>query len=323
MPERLRLSRRGLAGLVGLALAAAALAVGLSVVGQGRSSTVGDPEPSVTASTSASATPSGPSLEAYRGLGSWVDIYDDRAWNDPAAAVRDMSRHGVRTLFIETGNSHAATAIHEPAAMQTFIREAHALDMRVVAWYLPDLTSEALDSTRVAQAIGFRTSDGQGFDSFALDIESSAVRSTTARNSRLATLSGKIRDLVGPSYPLGAIIPSPVGISTKRGYWDTFPYAMLARTYDVFLPMSYYTYHGSGEASAYSDTVSNVRILRAQRGCSKTPIHLIGGIAEDSSPAEVRAFVRAERETQCLGASLYGWAGTTGGHWQLLKDVIP
>lgn len=262
------------------------------------------------------------SLDAYRGLGSWVDMFDPRAWSDPAAAVRDMASHGVRTLFIETGNSTSpAAAVFKPAQMQTFIREAHAHNMRIVAWYLPDLTSQTRDYARIAETIRFRTSDGQRFDSFALDIESSAVHSSSARNSRLAWLSEKIRTLVGRSYPLGAIIPSPVGISKKRGYWPAFPYTELAQTYDVFVPMSYYTYHGPGEAAAYTYTFSNVRIIRAQTGCATTPIHLIGGITETSSVSEVRGFIRAEQETHCLGASLYDWVGTTSGDWQLMKAV--
>ena len=96
---------------------------------------------------------------------------------------------------------------------------------------------------------------------------------------------------------------------------------MLARTYNVFVPMSYYTYHGSGAAAAYADTISNVRVLRAQKGCAKTPIHLIGGISQDSSPAEVQAFVRAARQTGSVGAGLYGWAGTSAAQWRFLGTL--
>ena len=39
-------------------------------------------------------------IVAYRGLGTWVDMYDARAWDDPAAAIADMQGHGVRTLFL-------------------------------------------------------------------------------------------------------------------------------------------------------------------------------------------------------------------------------
>jgi hypothetical protein len=269
------------------------------------------------------AVPAGPSLDAYRGLASWVDIYDTRAWNDPAAAVSDMAAHGVRKLFVETGNSSAASAIFKPDAQRTFIREAHARGMRVVAWYLPELLHPSLDYDRVAQTIGFRTAEGQKFDSFALDIESGAVRQVIARNQALEALSLKIRELAGPAYPLGAIIPSPVGLNRKNGYWPTFPYEMLSRTYDVFVPMSYYTYHGKGGPEAYADTLANMRILRAQPGCATTPVHLIGGIAEKSSPNEVAAFVRAARENGCIGASLYGWTGTSPSHWQELSAFKP
>ena len=124
-------------------------------------------------------------------------------------------------------------------------------------------------------------------------------------------------------YPLGAIIPSPVGLAKKGSYWRTFPYAMLAKAYDVFVPMSYYTYHGRGASAAYADTMSNVRIIHAQPGCSKVPIHLIGGIAQSSSSAEVGSFVRAAVASRCLGASLYGWVGTTSADWQSLKAVRP
>jgi hypothetical protein len=268
-------------------------------------------------------SPTGPSLDAYRGLASWVDIYDAKAWNDPAATVSDMGSHGVRTLFIETGNSSSKTAIFKPDAQQAFIREAHAHGMRIVAWYLPELLHPSVDYDRVAQAIGYRTTDGQSFDSFALDIESGALKPVGARNKALEDLSLSIRALAGPAYPLGAIIPSPVGISRKNGYWPAFPYGMLARTYDVFVPMSYYTYHGKGGPAAYADTIANVRIIRAQPGCSTIPIHLIGGIAEASSPYEVAAFVRAARETGCIGAGLYGWTGTGPRHWQELKSIVP
>ena len=264
--------------------------------------------------------PSGPSVDAYRGMGIWVDIYDDSAFKDPAAVVADMASHGVRTLYIETGNSRSQGDVFKPAQQQQFITEAHAHNMKIVAWYLPDLKDLAKDYRRVNQAINLTTADGQKFDSFALDIESSAVSPSSARNKALATLSQQIHDSVGPTYPLGAIIPSPVGLA-KGNSWPSFPYTSLARLYDVFVPMSYYTYHGNGAQAAYEDTRGNVRILRAQPGCSTIPIHLIGGIAENSSAAELGQFVRAANEGGCIGASFYSWPGTTAAHWAELKAV--
>ena len=78
-------------------------------------------------------------LKPYRGLGTWVDLWDTKAWRDPSAAVKDMASHGVRTIYIQTGNARSAGGISNPSAMREFISEAHARDMYVVAWYLPTL----------------------------------------------------------------------------------------------------------------------------------------------------------------------------------------
>lgn len=264
-----------------------------------------------------------PSLDAYRGVGTWVDIFDTRAWADPAAAVADMASHGVRTIFLQTGNSHSSTAFKDVPATEAFIREAHARGLRVVAWYLPYLKSEAMDLDRVTQAIRFRTADGDSFDGFALDIESSAVKPESKRIVALQSLSLKIHEVAGPFYPLGAIIPSPVGLARKSGYWDSFPYAMIARTYDVVLPMSYYSYHAKGAVAVATDARENVRMIRAQPGCLTIPIHQIGGLANKSNAAEVTAFVDACREKRCVGTSLYEWAGTTSAEWSALAAFTP
>jgi hypothetical protein len=262
-----------------------------------------------------------PSLAAYKGLGTWVDLYDTKAWDNPTAAVRDMASHGVKTLYIETSNFHSSDAIMNQVALKTFIHEAHAHNMRIVAWYLPNLKAGSVDLSRITQAIFFKTAGGEKFDSFALDIESTEVGSVTTRNRNLAALSKKIRQRVGKTYPLGAIIPSPVGLNKKQGYWDEFPYASVASIYDVFLPMAYYTYHGHGSSAALSDALGNVRILRSQPGCAKVPIHLIGGISDDSSSSEVSAFVSGVRKAGCFGASLYGWPGTSSAEWKALKAI--
>jgi hypothetical protein len=268
-----------------------------------------------------------PRIIMYRGLGTWVDMYDAKAWSDPTAAVADMAAHGVRTLYLETANFHLPTSAsvsvfsYGKVTASDFITACHAAGIKIVAWYLPSFDGTARDYTRSMAAIDYRTPDGQKFDSFALDIEASLVKPVTLRNSRLVDFSQKIRRTVGSAYPLGAIIPSPVGMSKNATYWPVFPYMQLARIYDVFVPMGYYTYHGSGYANAYSDTRGNVQVLRDKTKGMAIRIHMIGGISNSSTVAEVRAFVRAERETGCLGASLYGWPGTNYAHWIQLSTV--
>jgi len=64
-----------------------------------------------------------------------------------------------------------------------------------------------------------------------------------------------------------------------------------------------------------------MRVLRAQPGCATAPVHMIGGISNKSSPAQVEQFVRAAREMGCIGASLYGWKGTSVAAWRELAAV--
>ncbi len=72
----------------------------------------------------------------FAGLGTWVDIYSAE-WADPEAAVAAMAQHGVRTLYLETGNYSHAAPVFRPNDAGRFIDAAHAAGLRVVAWYLP------------------------------------------------------------------------------------------------------------------------------------------------------------------------------------------
>jgi hypothetical protein len=260
-------------------------------------------------------------VRCYRGLGSWVDMYDARAWDAPEATVKDLEAHGVRTLFLETSNYHWPSALNRPNAMGALIEEAHARGIKVVAWYLPGFKDPTKDYRRSMAAIRFRSAAGQAFDSFTLDIEASIVKDVDVRTSRLRTLSNRIRAAVGSRYPLGACIPSPAGMAMHTGYWPRFPFKMLAGVYDVFVPMGYYTYHGDGYANAYRDTRDNIRIIREQTGRASFPIHVIAGDGAKSSGSETTAYVRALRENGALGGSMYDWATTNDASWRALRNV--
>jgi hypothetical protein len=278
----------------------------------------------LTASTPATSSPEATaarsvSMDAYRGLASWVDIYDTTALDDPAGAVDVMASHGVRTLFLQAGNYRHSGLVY-PGKDAEFIQAAHAVGMKVVAWYLPLFKNVDTDFARVERSIQFRTSDGQAFDSFALDIEADVVP-PKLRIQHLLDLSARIRDAVGPSYPLGAIIPSPRGLIRVPTYWPGFPYKELPRYYDVMVPMSYFTFHTNGPWAAHQYIADNIRIVRERTGDPTIPIHVIGGLTEDTSTKECRAFMRAVRENGILGASLYEYAGMTAGQWAALEQI--
>jgi hypothetical protein len=273
------------------------------------------------ATAAGSAPVAAPSVAVYRGLGTWVDIYDPTAWARPDAMVAKMKARGVRTLYLETANYRQKVDIVRPSTVARFIDVAHARGLRVVAWYLPSFAAPKKDLRRSLAAIHFTTPSGGQFDSFALDIEASVVKNVGLRNRRLLTLSSQIREAVGPFYPLGAIIPSPRGMQLVKGYWEPFPYADLALTYDVFLPMGYFSYRPTDLGGAYGYTVRNVALIRRGTGDPAVPIHAIGGVADDVSASQVGAFVRATRDCGVTGASMYDFTTTVSGGWKYLRAV--
>jgi hypothetical protein len=268
-----------------------------------------------------STPPPASNIGMYAGLGTWIDIYDASAWNHPKRTVKSMHAHGIRTIYLQTSNYSRTRAVMFRRPTKRFINLAHRDGMEIVAWYLPGLKTPDVDYQRAMAAINLTTKTGQTFDSFGLDIESALVQPPAERTSRLLALSARLRASVGPNYRLGAIIPSPRGMQKHPGYWPDFPYQQLQATYDVFLPMTYFTWRVSGLAGARRYTTMNINITRRETGNRDVPIHIIGGISNDATTPETRGFVQAVLRSRVWGASYYGFVGTTKGQWKQLRRV--
>ena len=271
----------------------------------------------VLVASASGATPSSHRRAAYAGLGTWLDIYAGSAWAHPQREVAAMARDGVRTLYLQTGNYEQQVDLVRRRALGRFVDAAHAAGLRVVAWYLPALTDPVQDERRALAAIHFRSPRGERFDSFALDIEASLVRPVRLRNRRLLRLSAELRKAAGAGYALGAIIPSQVGMHKHPHYWPGFPYRSLARVFDVFLPMAYFTYRVKGRAASAAYVEQSVDLLRAAVGDS-VPVHVIGGVAGTASAADVSGFMDAVAQLSPVGYSLYDFPLTTGPIWHEL-----
>lgn len=255
-------------------------------------------------------------VSPFVGLGTWVDIYAAE-WADPEAAVAAMAKHGVQTLYLETGNYSHAAFVFRPAKAGRFIDAAHAAGIRVVAWYLPAFLVIKRDTAKALAAIRFKSATGQRFDGFALDIEATTVKSLKLRNKRLLILSSHIRLAVHRNYPLAAITPSPVGMSPF--YWPNIPYSSLTRYYKAFLPMAYFTLRGihtrSGTRAFLASTVTEIRDAS---GNPEFPIHIIGGLSGSMHAKELAGFVAAVAQTKPFGYSLYAFGQTTPAAWRAL-----
>jgi hypothetical protein len=261
-------------------------------------------------------------LSAYSGLATWLDVYDRAQWRAPVATVAAIAARGVTTLFLETGNSRQPTDVVRPRQLGRLVDAAHAAGLRVVAWYLPTLLYPPRDLRRLLAAVHFTTPAGGHFDSFALDIEASDVRTVTLRNARLLALSEALRGAVGDAYPLGAIVPSAVGMERHPKYWPAFPYADLRQTFDVFLPMAYYTYRVKGRALSARYVMRSIALLRAGAGAD-VPVHVIGGIANRTGPGEAAGFMDAVARCGTIGYGLYDFPITSSAAWKALASPPP
>ena len=258
--------------------------------------------------------------DPYAGLGTWVDIWDTGVWRSPEASVARMRALGVRTLYLETSNYSQTVDLRAPAVVGRFVEAAHANGMRIVAWYLPSFLNVARDLRRSLAAVRFRSPGGQRFDSFALDIEASVVKSVPLRNTRLriargqAARGGRRRVRARRDHPLAARDGAEAEVLAR------IPVRVAGRDFDVFVPMGYFTYRFSKPAPTAAYTRANIELIRAAVGDEAVRVHAAGGLAAAASLAQVRAFATSARENGAIGLSLYDFASTPARSWPALQS---
>jgi len=262
-------------------------------------------------------------LTVYSGLGTWADVYD---WSDAfnqgtakltTADIDRMAAEGVQTLYIQTSKSEAPTDVLEPQHLQPLINRAKADHLSVVAWYLPTFENEPLDLQRLIAAANIK-----GVDSVAVDIESEKVQDVGERNRRLLALTAGLRSAL-PKMTLGGIVYPPIVTDVlNQNIWPNFPWTQLAPVYDVWLPMDYQSFRSaqSPYRNAYRYTTENIDRLRAHLGLPHAPVHAIGGIADQTSPADVADMLRGAVQRQALGGSLYDYRTTGANLWPGLRS---
>ena len=239
----------------------------------------------------------------YWGLGSWVDLYDygHPGNSSPEAIVDEMASRGVRTVYVQTGRWNSTADIEDPGAVGGFLHRAHDKGMKVVGWYMPGFADLDLDIRRSMAVLQYASVRGDHFDGLAPDIEDRAAvgGSRDAFNAGIVAFSQRLRAAV----PAGTMLAG-------------FPWPEIARDYDVVMPMAYWTVVKplrnctsiQMDAGAYTREVMDKTV--GLLGTSK-PIHIIGGIADCTTPEEVRGYVDAVRQTGAIGGGLYDWATNT------------
>lgn len=254
-------------------------------------------------------------LRAFRGLSTWIDTYDtDMSVEEQVSIARDA---GVNTVFVQSARESTPGLIHDPQRLASTIEGAHDAGMQVMVWTIPDFEDLAANRERALAAMQFTTPRGDTADAFGLDIEVTDIEWAPIRTRRLLQLSRELRTIVGPDYPMAAIVLAPLQLELNPRWWRDFPYAELAALYDVTIPMSYSSYRGADAVTTYEWNRENVLLTRQLAGDEDLPVHLAGGIA-DALP-NITAFVRAAVAGEVIGAGLYDLHTTQSQAWATLR----
>ena len=286
---------------------------------------------SSTTTTTAAAMPAGPDVSAYHGLGAWVDAFDyapayHRPREGPLIDLEDldaMAARGVGTLFLQAAriDDRSPGGIVDPVLTGAFLKGAQERGMRVVGWYLPKFVDVEADLANL-RLLRDLDVEGHRFDGIAVDIEyRRGVPDHAERNRRVLDLSRRLRADAG-GRALGAIVYPPVLLEEIRpDFWPGFPWQELAETYDVWLPMLYWTEVAaeSSYGDGYRYTEAGLRGLTANLG--DPLVHPVGGVADTSTREDFEGFARAVDETGALGFSMYDYRTTSPAGWKALASV--
>jgi hypothetical protein len=280
-------------------------------------------------------------VDVYRGLGAWVDGFDYSppyaANNDPPLIPKDviaMAVAGVDTLYLQSGrlDDRSPGLLEDRWVLTEFLMRADNQDVDVVAWFLPKWGDDGADLAHLQAAADFDVL-GYRFDGVAVDIEWNQDGLEVAeRNRRFVELSQQFRLYAGTD-PVGAIVLPPVQTEViNPAFWPEFPWGEIAPLYDVWLPMSYWSFRTDPYGNGYSYNQESTQRLRANLGDPDALVHAIGGIgAQIAAPpsgtepyiaqvSQLDGFVQSLIDTGAIGGSVYDWLTTDADGRIALRD---
>ena len=232
-----------------------------------------------------------------------------------------MAAAGVQTLYIQSGrrDDRSPDLLEDRWLLAEFLMRADQHDIDVVAWYLPKWGDDTTDLDHLMAAHNFDVL-GYRFDGVAVDIEwNQDGLEVQERNQRLVRLSRLLSIQTGAD-PLGAIVLPPVQTEViNPAFWPDFPWADIDNLYDVWMPMSYWSFRVDPYGDGYSYNTESVQRLRENLGDPDALVHPIGGIGAevDAPPSgtkpyiarvdQLDGFAQSLVDTKSIGGSIYDW----------------
>lgn len=284
---------RGLAAGAGTGAASVAAAPGPST-----DTAATQPQAAASATDRAVAATSGKGQYLYR----MENIGTPRQVVDKAKAV------GLKHLVIRASNP--VDGFYVKPVLEELLPLAHAAGIAVVAYDGPSLEDIPSDVARAKSVIDFQTTSGHRIDALGADIE--RTRAPNLDRPRAADYAAQLRAAVGPNYPLVAIVMNP----NYHESW--YPFAELARGFNVMSPMDYWTGVTADGAAFVSKSVK----LLQKYGL---PVSVIGqsypieGSGSYPTADAAEGAMQAAKDSGAVGISWWSWETTTDWHWDLIS----
>ena len=269
------------------------------------------PAPPAPPAPAAPAVPASPAPALPRGKGMWLHYLRQAAGNDPAALVAQAKDFGLTHVYLRLGSSK--DGFYAQGDLDRLLPVAHAVGLAVVGWDFPYLFDAEADAQRAKAETDYTTPTGQRIDAFSADIETR----TEGVNISVPvgdTYSRRLRELVGPGYPLVATVPRP-------RYNPGYPYAEIVRQFDAVAPMVYWL--GRDPAVEVDQAVTDLA------GLGK-PIMPVGQ-AYDAGPEggppgpppkeHLVRFIQAAQTRGVTGFSFWVWHTATPDQWAAIREA--
>jgi hypothetical protein len=245
------------------------------------------------------------------GKGMWLYQLSMAEGGDAVKVVNKAKAAGLTHLYLRLGSSKGG--FYDQPELDKLLPVAHAAGLKVVGWDFVYLDDPAADAARAKEEISYATPTGHRIDAFSADIETSS-EGVTLTAERAAAYGAKIRELVGPSYPLIATVPRP---SPKR----PFPFAEATASFDAIAPMVYWQ-----NRDPVADVAGAIAAL-APLGKPVLPIGQAynggpeGGPDRDPPKEQLVAFMNTAMSKGAVAVSFWVWNHATAEQWSAIDEA--
>jgi len=217
-------------------------------------------------------------------------------WNypaDPDSYCLKLHANGIRNIFIETSRSNTE-AVSNPVGLGSLLEAAHRYKMRVIAWSFAELANPTADADKLVAVACFVSPRKEKVDAVASNLEKDLAA------SKVTIYSQRLRDSLGPNYPMIAVVYSPLNHAPPVA---SIPWKLIDKYFNVIAPMNYWNSKYE-RIEPFDYTLKTIKRIRQLVGRPDVEVHMIGdgmGTHGDS----IKQFLTACRTGAATSASLY------------------